>query len=389
MARIRLDYWEKWGGREWEAMAGVVRSFNAAQHRYEVVMIEAGDRTSSPDLAKFLNAQQQGIPPDVIGLESHQIAALAASEALVSLEEVIGPAQLTCATYQQPFLELGKYDGKLYALPVSGDIVTLYVNLGAVRGTPFEGGRIPFDLWEFDDGLGKMRKRGQVGFVPAYPGWWPQAWPWFFGGSWFDDRGRFTPALPANVESYEWVSSFRARWDLEAFARPINPVGAREPDPFVNGEVAMVFEGDWLVQYLLRVPGLDWKPAPFPSLAGRPAALVIADVLGIPKGAVHPEGAAQFILFATQPEQIEQLALGQVKISPLRDWSQRFLAHHENRQLWVLQEILSTARLFHDPRVSIWMNCLERIKRAFELMWSGEATPAQALTSIQDIGESS
>jgi len=369
-------------------MAGVVRSFNAAQRRYEVVMIEAGDRTSSPDLAKFLNAQQQGIPPDVIGLEDHQIADLAAREALMSLEEVIEPAQLAYAGYQQPFSELGKYNGKLYALAVCGDIVTLYVNLGAVRGTPFEGGRIPFDLWEFDDGLEKMRKRGQVGFVPTYPGWWPQAWPWFFGGSWFADRGKFTPALPANIRSYEWVSSFRARWDLEAFARPLNPIGAREPDPFVNGEVAIVFEGDWLVQYLLRVPGVDWKPAPFPTVAGKPAALVVADVLGIPKGARHPEGAAQFISFATQPEQIEQLALGQVKISPLRDWSQRFLVGHINPQLGELREILSTAQLFHDPRVSIWMNCLERIKQAFELIWSEQATPAQALTSIQDIRES-
>lgn len=388
MARSRLDYWEKWGGREWEAMAGVVRSFNAAQRRYEVVMIEAGDRTSSPDLAKFLNAQQQGIPPDVVGLEDHQIAALASRQALVSLEELIEPAQLAYTGYQQPFFELGKYNGKLYALPVSGDIVTLYVNLGAVRGTPFEGGRIPFDLWEFDDGLEKMRSQGQVGFVPTYPGWWPQAWPWFFGGSWFDDRGRFNPTLPANLRSYEWVSSFRARWDLEAFARPPNPIGAREPDPFVNGEVAIVFEGDWLVQYLLRVPGVDWKPAPFPTVTGKPAALVVADVLGIPKGARHPEGAAQFISFATQPEQIEQLALGQVKLSPLRDWSQRFLVGHINPQLGELREILLTAQLFHDPRVSTWMNCLERIKQAFELIWSEQATPAQALTSIQDIRES-
>jgi ABC-type glycerol-3-phosphate transport system substrate-binding protein len=366
-------------------MAHIARLFNAAQRKYEVVMIEAGDRTSSPDFPRFLNAQQQGIPPDVIGLEDYQIADLAAKEALISLEEVIGPAQLGCTGYQQSFLELGKYNGKPYGLPVSGDIVTLYVNLGAVRGTPFERGRIPLGLWEFDDGLEGMRRQGQVGFVPTYPGWWPHAWAWFFGGSWFDDRGRFTPALPANVRSYEWVSSFRARWDLGTFARPLNPIGAREPDPFLKGEVAMVFEGDWLVQHLLRMPGVDWRPAPFPTVAQRPAALIVADVLGIPKGARHPEGAAQFILFATQPERIEQLALGQVKISPLRDWSQRFLAQHENPQLRVLREILSTAQLFYDPRVSGWMSYLEQIKRAFELLWSGQETPAQALTSIQDI----
>jgi len=383
VGRIRLDYWEKWGGREWQAMAAVVRSFNEAQRKYEVVMIPAGDWASSPDLLEFVNARQQGIVPDLIGLEDHQISHLAAKKALTSLEELIDCAQLARRDYQQPFLELGKYNGELYGVPVVGDIVTLYVNLTAVQGTRFETGRIPLDLWEFDAGLEEMSARGKIGFIPTYPGWWPQAWAWFFGGSWFDDRGRFTPALPANIRSYEWASSFRHRWDLTAFVKRLNPIGAREPDPFLEGEIAMVLEGDWLVQRLLRTSGLDWRPAPFPTVIQRPAALIVADLLSIPKGGRHPEGAAQFILFAAQPEQIEQLALGQVKISPLRHWSERFLAQHENPWLRLLREILSSAQLFYDPHVSGWTNYLEQIKRAFELVWSEQETPAQALSAIQ------
>jgi ABC-type glycerol-3-phosphate transport system substrate-binding protein len=384
VARIRLEYWEKWSGQEWEAMAAIGRSFNEAQGNYEVVMIPAGDWASSPDLPKFLNAQQQGIPPDLIGLEGHQIVDLAVKKALTPLGELIEPAQLARTDYQQPFLELGKYSDELYGVPVSGDIVTLYVNLAAVQGTRFEMGRIPIDLGEFDAGLEELRARGQVGFIPTYPGWWPQAWVWFFGGSWFDDRGRFTPALPANNRAYEWVSSFRRRWNLEAFAKPINPLGAREPDPFLEGEIAMVFEGDWLIQRLLQAPGVDWRPAPFPTVAQGPAALIVADVLSIPKGGRHQEGAAEFILFAMQPEQIERLALGQVKISPLQHWSERFLAQHQNPKLRVLREILSTAQLFHDPRVSGWMSYLEQIKQAFKRVWSGQETPAQALAAIQE-----
>lgn len=383
MARIRLDYWEKWGGREWEAMAGVVRSFNEAQARYEVVMVPAGDWSASPDLAKFLSAQQQRMPPDVIGLEDHQIADLAAQKALISLEELIDPARLARTDYQPPFLDLGKNEQELYGVPVVGDIVTLYINLAAVQGTRFETDRIPVDLWEFDTGLEEMRARGQLGFVPAYPGWWPQAWAWFFGGSWFDDRGGFTPDLPVNVRSYEWVSSFPRRWDLEAFAAPLNPIGAREPDPFLKGEIAMVFEGDWLVQRLSRTAGVDWRPAPFPTVMDTPAAVIVADVLSIPSGGRHAEGAAEFILFAARPESIEQLALGQVKISPLQHWSERFVTQHQNRQLRLLQDIISSARLFFDPRVSGWMDYLEQIKRAFELVWSGRETPARALANIQ------
>lgn len=384
MARMRLEYWEKWGGREWEAMAGIVRLFNEAQKKYEVVMVPAGDWSASSDVGRFLDAQRQRTTPDVIGLEDHQIADLAAQKALISLEELVKPSQLARTEYQQPFLDLGKYEEELYGVPVVGDIVTLYVNLAAVQGTRFEMGRIPLDLWEFDAGLEEMRAQGRVGFIPTCPGWWPQAWVWFFGGSWFDDRGRFAPALPANVRSYEWVSSFRRRWNLGAFAAPLNPVGAREPDPFLKGEIAMVLEGDWLVQRMVQTPGLDWWPAPFPTLMKRPAALIVADVLSIPRGGRHPEGAAEFVVFAAQPERIEQLALGQMKISPLRHWSDSFIARHRNPRLRLLREILSSSQLFCDPHVAGWMSYLERIKGAFGLVWSGQDTPTRALKAIEE-----
>ncbi len=384
MARIKLQYWEKWGGHEWDTMAEIVRSFNASQRKYEVVMVEAGDWAASPDLPKFLRAHEQGVAPDLIGLEDHQIADLAAQKALAPLEQFMGTARLAGTGYRDSFLELGRCDGRLYGVPVSGDVVTLYVNLAAVQGTRLDGGCVPAQLWEFDACLDEMCGQGKVGFVPTYPGWWPQAWAWCFGGSWLDERGTFTPALPANIRSYEWVASLRCRCDPMEFAQPLNPIGARDPDPFLSGEVAMVFEGDWLVRRLLRAPGVDWKPAAFPTAMQKPSALIVADVLSIPLGCRHPEGAAEFMRFAAQPEQIERLALGHVKISPLRVWSERFVAEHQNPELGTLGAILATAHLFYDPRIAGWMGYLERIKRAFHLVWSEEETAARALTAIED-----
>lgn len=383
MSRTRVDYWEKWGGKEWEAMAAIVRSFNDAQDIYEVVMTPAGDWWSSPDLPRFLSARQQGTPPDLIGLEDHQIADLAAQGSLVPLGETIEHQELTQAEYQAPFLELGTYGSELYGMPVSADVVTLFVNPAVLRGTRFETGRIPSDLSEFDAGLEELRAQGKIGFVPSYPGWWPHAWIWFFDGSWVDREGKFTPDCPANVRAYEWISSFRSRWNLERFLQPINPIGARDPDPFLAGEVAMVFEGDWLIRRLLGFPHFEWMPAAFPTVSNRPAALIVADVLSIPEGAQHPEGAVEFIRFAMQPEQIEHLALGHEKISPLEHWSERFAALHRNPKLGMLREIVSSAMLFHDPRVPGWMSHLDRIKQAFAHIWSEGQPPAQALVAIR------
>jgi ABC-type glycerol-3-phosphate transport system substrate-binding protein len=153
------------------------------------------------------------------------------------------------------------------------------------------------------------------------------------------------------------------------------------------GKVAMVFDGDWLVRKLLRVSDLKWKPAAFPTAGKKPAALIVADVLSIPKDAKHPEGAAEFIRYATQPQQIERLALGQGKISPLKHWSDDYLSNHRNPHLKTLQHILSEAQLFHDPWVQGWESYLDRIKQAFADIWLGRQFPAQALNAMQEASD--
>jgi ABC-type glycerol-3-phosphate transport system substrate-binding protein len=381
--RTRIAYWEKWGGEEWEAMANIVHSFNESQENYEVIMTSAGDWSSSPDLPRFLRALKKGTPPDIIGLEDRQIVDLAIQGALQSLHELIEPKQISQVNFSDDFLSLCKCNKDLYGVPVSADIVTLYINLDSVQETRFEKG-MPAELWEFDAGLDEVISRGKIGFVPTYPGWWPHAWAWFFGGSWFDEQGRFTPDNPSNIRAYEWISSLRNRENLNAFSTPVNPIGVIDPDPFFTGKVAMVFEGDWLVRQLLHVTDLKWMPAAFPTVSKKPAALIVADVLSIPKGAKHLEGAAAFIRYAMQPKQIEQLAIGQGKITPLKHWSQNFLSSHRNPHLKTLQEILSSAQLFYDPRISGWMAYLDQIKQAFANIWSGKQVPSQALNAIKE-----
>ncbi len=365
-------------------MAALVRSFNESQTSYEVVMRPAGDPSSSPDLPIFLNALEAGNPPDIIGLEGRHIADLAAAKALTPLDEDepdIGYAQ---TDYLPPFSQLGVYRGQRYGLPISADVVTLYINLSSTRGTRFHGGTVPGNLEEFDRGLRELQSAGKTGLIPTYPGWWPHAWVWFFNGTWFDKQGHFIPDHPANVRAYAWVASLKQLWNLKDFQEPINPIGSRDPDPFLSGEVAMVFEGDWIVRRLMQRPTLNWLPQPFPTMDGRPAALIEADLLSIPAGADQVEGAKWFIGYATRPASIMEIALGHQKILPLQHWPQRFMAKHPNPNISAFRDILMQAELFHDPQVPGWMHTLARIKKAFKEIWSGEETAQQALRAIRD-----
>lgn len=413
MARSLVRYWEKWGGQEERAMREIVSAFNESQDRFLVEMEPAGDWSSSPDLPRFLAAQSSGDPPDIIGLEDHQIVDLAH-------EGVLAPVYRSSGhIFFPPFERLCTAGGVLYGVPVSVNVVTLYVNLKALpvadrarwgesrgeigkdsrstsgleQGGPARrefGDRfpIPTDIDSFDDLLRRIEAEGRIGMVPSYPGWWPHIWPYFFGRGWFID-GQFAPEAPANLRAYRWVADLgdRARaLGEDRFSAPVNPIGTFDPDPFLSGRVATVVEGDWLVRRLIRHPHLDWAPAPLPSADGRPQALIAADVLCIPRGARNPEGAQAFIDFASQASNIEALAIGQNKISPLLVWSERFFERHPNPQIEKFRDILAVCDLLTEPRVPGWLGCAEHIKAAFQDIWSGCKAPEEALASLSETG---
>lgn len=382
MPAVEIRYWEKWQGREAQAMGNIVNAFNDSQDRYRVVMTEAGAWSSTPDLPMFLAAHEQGDPPDLIGLEDHQIVNLADKGVLSPLDSILDSHELKDAGFHRSFLELASYAGALYGVPVAADVATLYMNCSALRGTRFESGGAPTLISEFDSDLELLGTTGRTGFVPTYPGWWPQAWVRFFGGSWLDEDGRFQPNHPGNVRAFEWIASMRDQPHMDRYLDPVNPIGTREPDPFLSGEVAMVFEGDFLVARLASTPGFEWACAAFPTVSGKPAAMVLADVVAVPTGAKHIDGAAAFLRFASTRRSIEIVALGQGKISPLVDWSQAFLADHPNPKLADLQRILGSATLFHDPRVPGWLGYLDGIKKAFSDVWTHGQEPDAALAAI-------
>lgn len=377
--RASVVYWEKWSGTELEAMASVVRAFNASQDGFEVVLVSAGDWSSSADVDGFLAADRAGRTPDLIGLEITEVASLAD-------EGVLSPVPPSVAHRARKILRtdvagLGMWQGAQYAVPIVADLVTLYVNKAAARGTPLEGG-IPTSLVSFDAAMEAMKGQSLSPLVPTYPGWWPEAWPLFFGGGWFDEHDRFTPEREENLRAYEWVAGLKERLPLGRFARETNPLGSLAPEPFFAGEVAVVLDGDWLVRRLVAEADLEWAVAPFPTVDGRGAALLEADLVGIPTRARCPEGAAAFLRFLVSEEPIEALALGQGKVSPLSSWSPEYLACHPNPRLADLRVIWNRSRIFAPPACPAWRAARERIRRAFCDMWRNGVRPHEALARL-------
>jgi multiple sugar transport system substrate-binding protein len=377
----RVTYWEKWGGDEIRALREIVQDFNDSQREFEVVVREAGDWSASPDLGAFRAAHAAGNVPDLIGLEDHQICPLAAEGALQPVPTTSADQSKEEAALHPAFAGMGEWNGQSYGTPIVGDIGLLFVNSVLTRGTGLDNS-VPTGLDAFTQGLDQIESRGDIAFVPTYPGWWPHAWVWLTGGGWYDDGDCFAPNRDANVEAFAWIRRFRGRERPNGFERITNPIGGNDRDPFFSGRVAAVFDGDWLVRRLIHEPSIDWIPSAMPSRSSVPWYLAMADVLSIPAKAACARGAIAFVRFASRPVNIERLALAQSKISPRATWSHEFVAGHPNGQIRRLRTIMDTATPRREPRAPDWLDRRREIARAFERLWVECASPRQALAAL-------
>ena len=383
MPRTAVRFWEKWGPSELRPLVEIVRAFNRSQSRFEVVVEQTGDWSASPDVERLRSAHVAGDMPDVVGLEDHHVIDLVEDGLLQPLDPGRPAGEIEQCGLHPAFAAMGVAGGDRYGAPIAANLVALYVNLDLVANLRNYDAHPLGSLEAFDRMVTANQARGIVGFAPTYPGWWPHAWPWLYGCHWFDEQGSFVPDQQGIVQAYEWVTSNRRHAIAHGFESPQNPVRTDGGDPFLNGRVVAVLDGDWLVQRLLRARGLRWKPMPMPSVAGSPWVIAVADLLCIPYRARCPEGAMDFIEFACRPEQLELVAAGQSKISPLRSWSQQFVTSHPNPHLAELRHMLDTATCYTEPRVPGWLAHRDRIRHAFARMWVQGVPPAEALCALR------
>ena len=390
----RVLYWEKWGGWEEQAMRIIINRFNALHDDVQVEMVRVADFYSSPDVEKISGALERNKAPDIIGFEYHLAPKFAAKGLFIPLEDYL-PNEFQ-QQYFDDFRKMLQYDNHIYGLPSTADIVTLYYNKGLFEHAKLDPDKPPTTIEELDvfaqkiDNSDKKGTITQMGFHPLIPGWWPEIWPWLFEGAWFNlEKGEITPDLEENVKAYEWLQSYSKGYESEAL-KTFTSICQRSlgtpKNCFFSNKVAMVFEGDWLVKALQTfAPKLMWDVAPLPSYDGRPMALLALDTLHIPKNAQHPEEALEFIKYVNTPENLENLAVNQGKIVPIKNPSENFFKKHPNLHILKLMQLLNRAKLHHSPLIPIWDTYLKEITKALKSIWSLKTTPKRALSRVKHV----
>ncbi len=381
--RVHLAYWEKWGSFERDACQAMVDEFNRSQSEIFVHYIN----TSQVD-RKAMLAILGGDPPDVIGLWANNVQPFCAAGALLPLDDRMRESGLEPGRYTPQYLDLGVYEGRIYALPTTPASVALFYNkdhfaakAGALRAAGLDPDRPPRTIEELDryaavlnefnpDGTPRV-----MGFLPTEPGWWNALWGYYFGGELYDPAAdQVTPDSPANLEAILWVKTYAEIYGRDKLLQFRSGFGTFDSpnNAFIEGKVSMEMQGVWFPNFIRRHrPHLNFGVAPFPTAAGVPGprSFLDADVIAIPRGCRHPEAAWQFVLFAQQ-RGLEILCRLQGKHMPIREPPALFHQGHPNLELAVFEEVAASPHAFIQPRLAVWQEYQDELGRAFDHIWN-------------------
>jgi ABC-type glycerol-3-phosphate transport system substrate-binding protein len=403
--KVHVVYWEKWTGAEAAAMAATVDAFNASQDRIFVEFLSVAGIER-----KAILATAGGDPPDITGLWVQNIASWADAGALTPLDELMAQAGESApeflARYEPAYADAMQYDGHVYAVIATPASLALHWNKRAFRDAGLDPERPPATIAELYEYSKRLTRRDpatntltQVGFLPEDPGWWPWAFPSYFGGALQGPGGEITyDSVAANVESMRWVQSYSELYgveDLRLFSSGFGLFGSPQ-FPFFAGRTTLVFQGVWLNNYLRQyAPNLEYGVAAWPAVhpGEAPFTLVEGDMLMVPRGAKHPREAWEFLKYVSSnnPEAqsfeelrgIEHTCFLQEKNSPLRVWSPFFAEHHPHPFIGVFRELARSPRAYHAPLMGIFQEYRREINIAFDKVRLGQSAPEPAMAFAQ------
>lgn len=393
--RVVVTYWEKWTSFEADAMRDVVNEFNQSQDKIFVDYLSV----SSVD-QKTLLATASGIPPDLAGLYGPNMAGYAEYDALTDMTQMAAEAGIKRDNYIPVFWDMCTMNGKLLALPTTPASVALHFNKKLLRDGGWDPERPPQTFEELDKMDSQlMKKQGDKvlisGFMPTEPGWWPWAWPYYFGGALFDPvTQKVTADRPENIRAYEWMSGYAKRYGAQAYADYKSSLGGFDSpqNGFINGKLASELQGVWMANFISKHnKNLEWGAAPFVHPADRPdlanSSMVDLDIIVIPRGAAHPKEAFEFLKFVESQHGMETLCFKQKKFSPLIVQSPDFEKNHPNPYVGLFRKLCFGKNVIQPPKTPIWSEYQSRLGPLVDEMNLGTKTPAEAMKELQSVAQ--
>ncbi len=298
-----MNFWYLWGGAEADLIEQIITAYNQSQDKYEVV------GSSTPDQQAIITAISGGQGPDITDDFGGSVPKYADEQIAQNLDEFIAADGLDTSAFVEAALEHQRYNGSLYALPVSVNVFALYYNKDLLEAAGIT--EMPATLEELMDMCqqatvaedGTLTQLGAP-FVPA--NYWPTTFT-YASGSDFGTAGNLTPDNEGFRSALTFLQSQVEAFGQDALGNFISSGNANlntPQDPFLNGTQVFRIDGPWLYNMAVDA-GLNFDLMPVPgaeATGGTGWSPIDTSMMYIPTTGANKEGAWDFMKYICMGE---------------------------------------------------------------------------------------
>lgn len=295
-----VDFWYLWGGTEGENVEKLIAEYNAGQDQYVVKGL------SVPDVQKIVVAISSGDGPDITDNFSNNTASYAEKGMLEPLDDYIANDQYDVSDFVPAALDGGRYNGKLYALPINVNFFMMFYNKQLLAEAGYTAA--PETGQELLDYATKMTKVNAdttidtLGF-PDFPSvYYSTNMTFSLGGNLISADGKtLTPDNDGLVSAINLMQSYRNKFGVDNVVKFNSSAKYLDAtDPFIMGKQALRIDGPWFGNTIKNVlkKDIDYGVAPLPGGGGE----VSSSTFFIPSSANNKEGAWSFLSWLMSKE---------------------------------------------------------------------------------------
>lgn len=390
--QVTLKWFMRWDKARLDGVAQpVIAAFEKEHPNIKIEIENIGSGTEY--WTKLQTMIAGGTAPDVIYPATHNAYALASKGALLNLDPFVQRDKLDMAKYDPQILDLYKYDGKLYGLPIDSAALVVFYNKDMFdkAGVPY-----PKDGWTWDQFLETAKKLAkdtnsdgkidQFG-VDSWTSYWPAIVWTMTGHGIFDDLRKPTKCLldePESVAALQWLADLAHKQHV----MPTSAERADISDMFLAGKSAMNIIGHWRVpQYMANIKDFKWDVASLPM--GKVAAnRCDGSCFAVTAQSKNPEEAWEFVKFLAGEGSmgVELLLDLQQMVPALTDYqtSDKFLKNPSLPGVNKKPFLAGREHLFpmYDPIHPIYDEIDATEKAELGEVWNGKATAAEAVKRL-------